>query len=975
MAAGGCPPERGGIIMNQNDKIHGFTVTRIRPLPELEGRLVELVHDRTGLLALWIDRKEENKTFGIAFETLPWNDTGVFHILEHSVLGGSEKYRVKEPFVELIKTSMNTFINAMTYPDKTVYPVCSRNPKDFVNLVRVYLDAVFHPLIYTKPEIFYQEGWHYELDESGTPSYKGVVFNEMKGAMADPDELAVTAMNKALFPDSPYSYVSGGDPAKIPDLSYEEFLDSHRKFYSPSNAYVFLDGEMDIENILGIISEEYLSGFEKTKRVPPPEYQPPVKSEREEIEFEVSQSEDSSNKTRLAWGSVVGGFEDRLRLTAVRVLLSALAGSNQSPLCRAVLSSGLAEEVTLDLYDGVLQPWTVLLVKNLAYENADKVSKIVTDELTRLSKEGIDRSLLEASMAHLEFVMRERDYGYSPSGLVLGLGTLETWLYGGDPIDNLEVGDLFVRLKALVDEGYFERLIVELFLDNPHSCCVLMKPSLELGEKRRQAELARLDAESSMWTDGERQELLTRQRSLESWQKEENSKEDMDALPKLGIEDISTEPEAIPTRELLVNGVRVLEHDINCNGIVYYSLYFDAGSLGEEELKQLGLICELIGELGTRYHSEEEIINLKKLLLGRLSLGVSGLDPVDGGDTSVKLTVGFSALRENSKKALELVCELICDTLFDSESSVRDILRQAKLRLFQSAVMSGNGIAISRLSAQLSASGVVGECTSGFEFYKWLKAADESWSWEELKASLSSLMGRLITSCGMVLSVTGGDSETSSEAADILLSRLPKTEAAGTGVAVAPWGARSEGIIIPADICFACVGGDLTKNGVSYSGQLQLAARIVSYSYLWNEIRVQGGAYGTGMRVTQDGLAFIYSYRDPSASRSLECYSRISGFIKEFSASQEDLTGFIIGTANSPLLSPKLKGAVADSRYFRGITQELRRSLLKQIIESSRQDLLDMADGIQSTLDSGCVCVLAPKEKLLECRLENIQSL
>lgn len=966
--------------MTVNEKIHGFTVTRVRELPELGGSLIELTHDKTGLQAIWIKRPDENKTFGVAFETLPWNDTGVFHILEHSVLCGSDKYKVKEPFVELLKSSMNTFLNAMTYPDKTVYPVCSRNDKDFMNLTRVYLDAVFRPLIYSKPEIFHQEGWHYEFDENGKPSYKGVVFNEMKGAMADADEQMICALNVHLFPDSPYKYVSGGDPAKIPDLSYEEFINSHRRFYSPSNAYMFLDGDVNIDEVLAVADDEYLSKFDKTERMAPPALQKPVKTENVEVEFEVGEDEDISKKTRLAWGSVIGMFDEREKTVAMNVLSKVLAGSNQAPLNKAVLGAGLCEEVSVDVYDGIYQPWVFIQAKNLEAANKDKVEKVIFDELARLAREGIDRDQLNAALANYEFKLRECDSGSVPQGLVYSLNTLSTWLYGGDPIAELEVGDLFVNLRKKMEDGYFEQLISEILINNPHSCKVTMNPSKTAGEARRKAEADRLAAEEAAWSDDKRAELKQEQKVLEDWQHSTDSEEDLKSIPSLKLSDISDEPEVIPTEETVVNGIKVLKHEVNCGGIVYCNLYFDADGLSEKDISELSFMCELLGKLKTENHSEEEVANLTRLLCGSLNFSVAAYEEKNCTDSCLtKLVVSFSTLESNIDKAVEFVSDLLTKTVFDKENEALDILRQTKMKLFQRTVMAGNSIALTRLKAQISASGVVEECAGGFSYYKWLRDNESGWNWEALKASMAALAGKTITENKLTASFTGGNDKIVESAVEVIKKALPEgCKCDGCTAAIKPRGISREGIVIPADICFAVKGGSLTEHGSGNCGEMELTSKIVSLAYLWNVIRVQGGAYGCGMLVYNNGVVANYSYRDPSAAKSLESYSKTGEFIKGFAASSPDLTGFIIGAAAdcSPLLSPRLKASVADRRYWRKTTNADLKEMLHAIISATPETLSALADKVQSALDSGSVCVVAAREKIDACgEFDNIESL
>ena len=732
--------------MTLHDTVHGFVVEREVSLPELDAVMYQMKHEKTGLELVWISREEENKVFGIGFETLPWNDTGVFHILEHSVLCGSKNYPVKEPFVELLKNSMNTFLNAMTFPDKTFYPVASRNDKDFVNLMRVYLDAVFYPAVYTKPEIFYQEGWHYEFDSEGKPGYKGVVFNEMKGAFADADELMDMTINRALFPDTPYRYVSGGDPTKIPDLTYEEFIESHKRFYSPSNAYVYLDGAMDIDAILGIINDEYLSSFEQTKRMDPPALQSAVDAGEQQIEYEIGADENEDGKIRLSWGRVIGTYAEREKLTAMQILSDVLTGNNQAPLTKAVLEDGLAETMRLYTIDGVANPWVKIEARNVKKENCKQVEKRIFDTLNALANGGLDHEKLEASMANLEFQMRERDYGSYPQGLILGMQVFDSWLYGGAPEANLQIGDLFVHLREKMKQGYFEHLIREELLENPHRCKVALIPSKTAGEARRAKEAKRIEDESAMWSDKVREEIIAKQERLEAWQNSEDTPEQLAALPHLELSDLSRTPQEQPIEELIIDGQKVLVHRVNSSGIVYITLYFDENHYTEAELPALGLLCRLFGNLETTQSSVAELNNRVRLLCGSMTFFISTFNIKDDSSCcTVKLCASFSTLESNVDQAVSLAAEILTQTRFDtanSEKAVLDLLRQIKMGCFEQTVMGGHAAALGRVSAQMSVSSVVSECTGGVTFYQWLKAQEENWNWNSLLEKLTALYAK-----------------------------------------------------------------------------------------------------------------------------------------------------------------------------------------------------------------------------------------
>ncbi|MDD7719122.1 MAG: insulinase family protein [Eubacteriaceae bacterium] len=967
--------------MKIKDIIEGFTIERIRPVEELSAEMIEMTHKKTGLQLLWLKRDEANKTFGIAFKTLPIDDTGVFHILEHSVLGGSERYTVKEPFVELLKCSMNTFLNAMTFPDKTFYPVSSTNEKDFINLMRVYLDAVFCPLIYTKPEIFYQEGWHYHLDEEGKASYKGVVFNEMKGALAGADELEEAALNRALFPDSPYRFISGGDPAAIPDLSYEQFVNCHREHYSPSNGQIILDGDMDIEYVLRIINEEYLNKFTRGHKIPNPQVQAPVDGGVQLVEYELGEDEDEKKKTKVAWGRVFACFDEREKTLAMHILADVLCGSNQSLLSKYVLSEGVAEAVTMTVYDGMMQEWVKLEVANLEESHKAYVEKLIFNQLERIANDGIAPELIEASMASIEYQMRERDYGTTPQGLVFGMQILESWLYGGDPMEYLQVGNLFANLKEKMAKGYFEALIREVLLENPHRAKVIMVPSKTVGEVRRAKENLRLESEMAGWDDFRREEIARAQALLTQWQNTPDSEEDLATIPRLSLSDINPKPEIYPTEEGWVNGIKTLYHNVNCSGITNFALYFDADDLTEEEISQLSFLTDILGKMKTEKYSEEELDNKIRLLFGGLSFYVSTSMVRDNREKcKIKMGVVFGTMEKNFHRAFELVMEILTNTMLDDETTSRNLLKQLKTKSFQHIVMAGSGLGTGRISAQNCAAGVSGECAGGYEYYKWLSYHDENWDWEKLSSQLKTLIERIVCSNRLTLSLTGGNYEILHQAVRFATDALPcngsreKIESV-----IKPWGKRREGIVIPADISFACAGGVLPDFGEKgFSGSMRIASKIITFAHLWNAVRVQGGAYGTGFTIRQDGITTSHSYRDPSAASSIKAYGQTAGFLEKFASQPDvDISGFIIGAVSDvmPLSTPRLKGMKADAHYWAEITYEYREKLLKEMLATKPADLVSLAASIGKVYDDSGLCVVGSRQQLEECELDVIETL
>lgn len=950
---------------------HGFTVIRTQALHELDAVMYHMRHERTRLELVWLRRGEENRTFGIAFPTLPEDDTGVFHILEHSVLCGSERYPTKEPFVELMKTSMNTFLNAMTFPDKTYYPISSRNPKDFINLMRVYLDAVFRPLIYSKSEIFRQEGWHYELDSDGRLSRKGVVYNEMRGAFADADELEEDALMRALFPDTPYCFVSGGDPEHIPDMTYEQFLDCHRRFYSPSNAYVYLDGDVDIDTVLAILDEEYLSGFEPGERLPVPALQRPVKAQPQRIEYELSAEEDEHDRYRLAWGRVVGEITDRERMTAMQVLCTVLCGNNQSVLTREMLAAGLGEAVSMMVWDGCAQPFVKLEVRNVKEEDIVPAGERLRSVLEQVVSEGVDRRELEAAMANLEFQMRERDFGYYPQGLGLSFSVLDSWLRGGEPDAMLEVGNLFDVLRARMDEGWFEELIRTVLLDNPHGCEVVMVPSHTVGEERRGRDARELERIAASWSAEERESVKAGQAALDAWHASPDSPEALATLPRLELSDISPEPERYPTELDGLGGVTLLRHELPALGISYVSLYFDITGLSGEETAAVSFLGELLGKVATAGHSAQELSSLLQLYCGSMNFSVDVYEQ-SADKYCAKLTARVSAIESKIDRALELLAEVLTTSRLDSEREITDILRQRRTGMLQQLVNNGHVSALGRAASQFTAGSAANEWANGCDYYNWLKRLVSEDGLSGLYGRLEELSGRVIGRRGLTVSVTGMRSEAVDTALAALIAALPEGEAV-SGPGVSPRGVRREGIEIPSDVGYAAMGG---LSG-EFDGRWQLAGRVVSLEYLWNAVRVQGGAYGTGMVTRINGFDGCYSYRDPSAARTLDIYAKAAEFLRGFAGGGPELAGLITGaiSANEPLLTPRAKGEEADDLFFRGITDELRRARRSQLLGCTCADLAAVADSLEAAMKRAGVCVLAPRAELERCGLEEISSL
>ena len=941
------------------DMIHGFIKTGVRPIAELDATMISYRHARTGLELIWLSRDEENKTFGIAFETLPENDTGVFHILEHSVLCGSEKYPLKEPFVALMKSSMNTFLNAMTYPDKTLYPISSRNGKDFMNLISVYLDAVFAPMIYRKSEIFRQEGWHCAFDEDGSANFNGVVYNEMKGVYSDPDEISDYAINRALFPDTPYRFDYGGDPACIPQLTYEDFLDAHRRFYSPSNACVFLDGKLDIDAVLKLMDEDYLSVMPVGTRVAPPPVQAPVNAGLVRTSYEVATAEEEEGHTRLILAGVIGDCSQREKIVAMDILCDLLCESNHSPLSRALLQSGLVEDVNMSVQDDLMQPYVKLEIKNLAEENADSVEKLARNTLCRIAQEGLDPSALNAAIANTEFQMKERDYGSYPQGIILCMQALGSRLHGLDPASELEVNALFESLKQKAGEGYFEALIKDILLDNPHACKLLLLPSHTLNEARAEAEAQRVAAKLDLLTEAEIAALKDEEERLIAWQQSEDEAE----MPALTLEDINAEPEIDPCEIREIDGIRALLHPMTHNGICYCRVYFDVNGLSEAQLSDLSLLCYLLGKLDTSKYTAAALINRTRGLYGSFGYSVISYAEMDNAKHSdVKLVAAFSTLSENIDAALDLAIHILRETKFDNAAAIHEIIRQHQLDLYKFIMTRGSTAASARIKAAYSADGVVDECCGGIKYYRYLQTLDQSNNFMRLRTLADDLLCRE----NLVVSFTGDIPALSLKSLHV----FPEARVPGFDAKLAPWGAIHEGIVIPSDVAFAARGGDIFADGGQYSSRMALASHIITLDYLWNRVRVQGGAYGVRMSVSDIGVCACASFRDPSAARSLDVYAHCGEYLSEAVQHETDLTGAIIGTIAdaSPQLSVRLRGRRSDARYFKKIDAAGLRDRRRALLKTKPNDLREIATTLTRALNENeSVCVIGAREQIEAC--------
>lgn len=962
--------------MNVNDCVHGFRVKNSTPVPEIEAVFYEMEHEKTRAKLGWLDRKDDNKSFMVAFKTIPENDTGVFHILEHSVLDGSRRYPAKSPFVQLMKNSMNTFLNAVTYPDKTVYPVSSRNEKDFENLVRVYMDATLHPMLHDCPEIFMQEGWHYEAAEGGRLVRNGVVLNEMRGVYSSVDNRLGSEVMRALFPDTCYRYIAGGDPKHIPKLTYEQFAGTHRRFYHPSNSRIFLDGSVDLEKILQILDEEYLGEFSRGKEAGEIPVQRSVPFRELFLPYGIASDESIEHRTQTAFGWIAGMYDDVVLLLALQVLAEYLTGSNDAPLKKAILEAELGQDVQAGPNKGIQQIMFTLHVKNTDRKRTEELKTVVQKTLKEIAENGVDRERALSFVNRMEFYEREQEFGMFPKGLGYGISVMESWMYGGDPVQNLSSREEFRMLRQKIGEGYLEQLIQTVLLREENSVMVCMEPKLGYDAEERRME-EQLAAVKASWAEEEQSEILQRTEKLKQWQATPDTPEAIASVPMLALSDVEKKPQYTPVAVSHEHGITTLRRSPASNGLLYLNLYFPLSGISQEELPAVSFLCKGLGQLGTENHTAEALREGLNNYVGRMGEAVvayPALENEEGCRAFLKVNCGV--LEENAGRALDYVRDILLTTKFDDRKRLREILDQEKEMQMQKFVTYGNQMGKLRAMAQVSSESAVEECTGGLLYYQWLKKQQESYETgaQELVKLLERLTRQIFTREGLTVSFTGKAEES---LASEIAERFPEGCHKEPVQHYQPLGAKREGIAIPGNVSYAVTAADLKKEGIAKDGAQKVLAKMISLEYLWNRVRVQGGAYGTGFSVTNDGKVFYYSYRDPNAANSLKVYENAGDYAREALGKDVDLTGTILGTvaAQEPFLSLRMEDNVSDVRYFMGETEETLGREKEQMLNASRETLLSAAEILEAPTKQGAVCVVGEKKQLQACRLDVIYEL
>lgn len=935
-----------------------------------------LRHKKSGARIALLSNDDENKVFTIGFKTPPADSTGVAHILEHSVLEGSKEFPVKDPFIELVKGSMNTFLNAMTYPDKTLYPVASCNDKDFANLMHVYLDAVFYPAIYKEPRIFYQEGWHYEMEDVRDElKLNGVVYNEMKGAFSSSDDVLDREIVRGLFPDTVYANESGGDPDAIPDLTYEQFLAFHSRYYHPANSYIYLYGNMDMAERLIWMDEHYLSHFDKIDVDAQIGLQEPFAEPRETRKtYSITESEPMEHSTYLTCSIAAGDVLDREEYIAFQILDYALCSSQGAPLKQALLDAGIGEDVYSDYDSGTRQPYFSIVAKGAEESQKEEFLRVIEETLEKLSKGGLDKKRLLAGLNYYEFKYREADFGIYPAGLMYGLQMMDSWLYDDEkPFIHIEAGDTYAALRKKVDSRYFEELISEKLLNNPHRSVLVLAPERGLTARKDEELAKRLALYKESLSETELEKIVEQTRQLRAFQEEPDRPEDLAKIPLLAREDIRRKVEPVILEERCVGDTKLIYHSIPTNGISYFRLLFDVTDISSELFPYIGILKAAFGLVDTENYRYQELFTQTDLLTGGI-VPVTNLYPNAKDLTQKRITfeVKGKAFDKNLQDAMALIEEMLIRSDYSDTKRLYEILAELKSRLQSSMMSAGHVVAGGRAVSYFSENAAIQEVLSGMDFYRLLEKICGDWEQEGKKTAekLSELAKQIFCRENLMLDFISQDEavyEQFRELAGGLKEKLPVKNAAGQPYRVETV-RRNEGFLSSSQVQYVCRAGNFLKHGLPYTGALRILKGILGNDYLWNQVRVKGGAYGCMCSFGKNGDAWFVSYRDPNLAKTIEAFEAAPGWVEQFADDERAMTQAVIGTISEmdTPMNPAAKGLRSLSIYLTNQTEEQLQRERDEVLDATAQDIRALAAYIRAFLEDDCLCVVGNEKKIEE---------
>ncbi|GHU42827.1 peptidase [Clostridia bacterium] len=965
-------------------QLNAYDLVTQQDLPDIKSNGTILRHKKTGARICLMENTDDNKVFYIGFRTPSGDSTGVAHIIEHSVLCGSKNFPAKDPFIELAKGSLNTFLNAMTYPDKTMYPVASCNLADFKNLMNVYLDAVFYPNIYQREEIFKQEGWHYELaSPQDTLTINGVVYNEMKGAFSSPESVLDRLILNSLYPDTSYQYESGGDPSDIPKLTYENFLNFHKTYYHPTNSYIYLYGDLDMEERLAWLDTEYLSKFEQisvnSAILTQAPFTSPVTLEKF---YSLANSESKQENTYLSANFSVGSALDETLSVAFEVLDYALLGAPGAPLKKALLDAKIGKDIMSSYDDDSLQPIFSIVAKYSDENKKEAFLNIIKSVLEEQKNKGINKKSLAAALNSFEFRFREADFGNFPKGLFYGISCLSSWLYDETaPFLHLNTLKVIDYLKKQVETNYFEELIDRYFLNNSHLSIVLVKPKKGLGAEQDKELEEQLKAYQDSLSEEEIKQLVADTKSLKIYQEEPSKKEDLLKIPLLTRGDLKKVARPLSIEE---KGDGIVYHKVDSNGVIYLNLLFSTKHLPKEDIPYLGILKAVLGYVDTKKHSYLELANEVNLHTGGVWNNISTYSLVEKEGYESYFTIGAKALYEKTEKAFELMGEIISESKFDDEGRLYEIIARQKSGLQMTFSSAGHSISAIRAMSYFSESAKYSDLTGGIDSYRLINQIESDFSAhkDDLIAKLKSLLPKIFTKKNLLGSVGSEETgfQTFTRHYPAFLTKLyadsKETAKEQTALSVSK---ENEGFMGASQVQYVARAGNFKKEGYAYTGTLCILKAILSYDYLWQNVRVLGGAYGAMTGFSRNGDGYFCSYRDPNLKATNQVYEGVLDYLKAFDPEERDMTKYVIGTM-SDLDRPLNPAAIARrslGAYVSGLRLEDFQKEWDEVLSATKEDIHALIPLIAAILKENALCVIGNEEKLREDadlfgRLENL---
>lgn len=936
-------------------------------IEELKSEGFLFKHKKSGARVLILSNDDENKVFSIGFRTPPPDSTGVPHILEHSVLCGSDKYPVKDPFVELVKGSLNTFLNAMTYSDKTVYPVASCNDADFKNLMDVYMDAVLHPNIYNRKEIFMQEGWHYELESADAPLvYNGVVYNEMKGAFSSPDSALARYCLNSLYPDTSYATESGGDPKYIPDLSYEEFLNFHKKLYHPSNSYIYIYGDCDMEERLDYLDREYLCHYDKITVDSEIAYQEPFDAMRRVCaKYSVTEQEGTENKTYLAYNISAGDALNKELSLAMQIVDYALFSAPGAPVKQALIDAGIGDDVSCSYDSEIKQPMFTIMAKNTNPDREEEFVSIIKDTLSEVVSKGINRDALRAGINSMEFAYREADFGRFPKGLMYGLNLLGSWLYDeNEPFMHIAQNDTYKFLKENIDTGYFEKIVEKYLLNNTHCSLVVMEPVVGLTAMEEEETANKLAEYKASLTEAEINEIIENTNALKKYQSEPSTEEELEKIPMLTRQDMKKDIEPVNNIIEDADGVKVYHHDIYTNGIGYLKVLFNIENVADEDIPYVGLLACVIGYINTKKHSFDELSNIIDIHTGGIAPFFDVYEDFnDNSRVNAYLGISAKALTAEYDKVFSLIREMIFESDYGDYKRMKEILAETRSRLQSKFLSAGHVTAVGMASAQFSVPSKYTSCTSGYEFYNFISNILENYESckENVAIKLNDITDKIFGKDKMVVSFTA-DCRTYDAIKPLLKDFIGGLKKSAGTVIKRNFVFEKKKIAYKtaSQVNYVARCGNFANNGQKYSPALKILKTILGYDFLWINIRVKGGAYGCMNGYAVNGKSYFVSYRDPNVAQTNEIYEQIPEYLENFDATEREMTKYIIGTfseLDTPL-TPAAKGDRSFDLAMRNVSEEFLKNDRLGIIQVKKEDIQALAPVIQAVLKDDYLCVI-----------------